>query len=351
MITKIFISLIGALVLTTSTAQINGSGATLPRLLYEEMFRHYELLTEIPIDYRAIGSGKGIQEFLAQKVDFVASDLPLTNVQLVQATASEASKAPNVILHIPIAISAVVPAYNFAPFYEVDKLILNGEILAKIFLGEIRFWDDDAIVTLNPDVQLPNLPILVIYRNDVSGTTSIFIDYLSKVSEHWSEEVGQGPLGKISWPIGFGENSNAGAAKMIRQTPGAIGYIALSEAKQANLKIVNLYNAAGNVVSATTEAAMLSANVDVSDDLRVSITNTDHEQGWPIAGLTWILLYKDQNYSERSIYQATQIKNLVSWMLTDGQNLNKSLDYAPLTEEIQNKAQLLLNDVYYTTFE
>ncbi len=332
-------------------AQINGSGATLSRLLYEEMFRLYELHNQIIVNYKAIGSGRGIQELLAQKTDFAASDIPLTNIQLAQANISEASKAPNLILHIPIAIAAVVPVYNFAPFYEVPKLTLNGETLAMIFLGDIRYWNDEAIAALNPNVQLPDLPILVVHRNDVSGTTSIFIDYLSKTSQQWAEEVGQGPLGIVDWPVGFGESSSIGVAQMIKQTPGSIGYIALSEAAQAKLEVIDLQNAAGNIVSASVEAVMLAADAEIPDDMRVSITNTSHEQGWPITGFTWILLYQDQNYAERSLYQAEQVKNLVDWMLTDGQNLNKGLGYAPITKEIQDRAQLLLRDVYYTTFE
>ena len=351
MIIKSFIFLVGLLPLAICSAQINGSGATLPKLLYEEMFRHYELLTQTKVDYKAIGSGKGIQEFLAQKTDFATSNLPLTNIQLAQANISEASKAPNAILHIPIAVAAVVPVYNFLPFYEVPELTLDGETLAMIFLGEIRYWNDEAIAALNPNVLLPNLPILVVHRNDVSGTTSIFIDYLSKISERWAREVGQGPLGIVDWPVGFGESSNIAVAEIIRQTPGSIGYIALSEAMQARLKVANLQNAAGNIVSASIEAAMLATDVEIPDDMRVSITNTSHELGWPITGFTWVLLYQDQNYAERSLHQAEQVKNLVDWMLTDGQNLNKGLGYAPVTKEIQDKAQLLLKDVYYTAFE
>ena len=195
------------------------------------------------------------------------------------------------------------------------------------------------------------MPIFVVHRNDISGTTSIFVDYLSKVSGRWAQEVGNGPLGIVDWPVGFSETSNIKSAEMIRQTPGAIGYIAFSEANQAKLKIAKLQNHAGNVVSLTVESLTVTAEVEVPDDLRMSITNTSHEQGWPITGLTWLLLYQDQNYDGRSLYQAEQVKSLVNWMLTDGQNLNKNLDYAPITQEIQDKALLLLNNIYYTTFE
>ncbi len=351
MIIRIFVFLIGILLLTTSSAQISGSGSTLSRLLYEEMLRHYELLTEIKVNYKAIGSGKGVQELLGQNTDFAATDMPLTDIQQTQATINGLSEIPNTILHIPIAITAVTLAYNFAPFQEIPELTLNGDVLAKIFLGEVRFWNDEAIAALNPSMQLPNLPIFVVHRNDPSGTTSIFTDYLSKVSNHWIQKMGSGPLEVVKWPVGFSENSNINVAEMIRQTPGAIGYIAFSEAKQAKLKIAKLQNAAGKVVSPTTEALTVAAEIEIPNDMRVSITNTTHEQGWPIAGFTWLLLYQDQNYAERSLHQAEQVKSLVNWMLTDGQNLNKNLGYAPVTKEIQDKAILLLDNIYYTTFE
>ena len=348
---RVIIFLLGFLFSTISLSQINGSGSTLVRLLYEEMFRHYELLTEVKVNYIAIGSGEGVQEFLEQSLDFAATDMFLTNIQQAQVAITEPSGVPNTVLHIPIAITAVVLAYNFEPFQEIPELTLNGDVLAKIFLGEVRFWNDEAIVALNPSKELPNLPIFVVHRNDVSGTTSIFVDYLSKVSERWAQEMGSGPLGVVNWPVGSSENSNINSAEMIRQIPGAIGYIALSEAKQAKLDFAQLQNAAGNIVSPTIEALTAAAEVEIPDNLRVSITNTAQEQSWPITGLTWLLLYQDQNYAGRALYQAEQVKSLVNWMLTDGQNLNKNLDYAPVTQEIQTKALLLLNSIYYTTFD
>lgn len=343
---------IANLPLAFSTAQeINGFGANLSSPLYIETFRLFELHTKVKVHYSTVGSKTAIQKLLTKNADFVASGMLLSNAQQSQVALNETNNSPNTILHIPTAIAAVVPAYNFAPLYKSPQITLDGKTLGAIFLGKILFWDDEAIIKLNPDTQLPNLPIVVIYNNGVSGTNSIFADYLRKASPLGAQEIVFDSQGSVAWPVGFGESSNEDVVKMIAQTPGAIGYTTLAEAELASLGIAKLINAAGNVVSPTVEALSKAADNEVSENLQTSITNTSNEQSWPLSGFIWILLYQDQNYAGRSIYQAELVKNLVAWLLSEGQGINKNFGYAPLNEKTRAKAQQLLEEIYYTTFD
>jgi phosphate transport system substrate-binding protein len=257
---------------------VNGAGATFPAPIYTKWFQSYSanVDTNVSFNYQAIGSGAGISQITAKTVDFGASDAPLSDAQLTAAPG---------LLHIPTVAGAVVVAYN------VDgnpaNLVLDADTLSKIYLGDVDNWSDVEIKNLNPGVTLPNQDIVVVHRSDGSGTTNIFTDYLSAASPAWKNEVGKGT--SVNWPVGLGGRGNAGVAGLVKQTPGAIGYVELAYAKQNSIAYTKMKNKAGQTVDATIDsvaAAVSGAISGVPDDLRVSIVNSADPGAWPIAGFT-----------------------------------------------------------------
>ena len=331
-----------ALTLSVAFAQdINGAGATFPDPLYQKMFSVYNQDFGIQVNYQAIGSGGGRSALLDQTVDFAGTDAYFSD--------EEMASAPGQILHVPMAEGAVVLAYTFAPLAEApaDGLVLDGPTVADIFLGNITQWNDDAIAKLNPNATLPDLPITVAHRSDGSGTTSIFVDYLAKVSEQWASDISTGPETSVNWPVGIGGDGNPGVASIVADTPGAIGYVGLEYAEANNLAYTNMINASGNTVEPTLDAVAAAADIELPDDLRATFTNSDTPGAWPIAGFTWITLYQDQNYNGRSEAQAQQTVNLVNWMLTKGQQYNNPLNYGQITGSVQKRAEEILGTVTY----
>jgi phosphate transport system substrate-binding protein len=225
--------------------------------------------------------------------------------------------------------------------------VLSGEVVADIFLGNITEWSDPAITELNPDVEIPDLPITVAHRSDGSGTTSIFVDYLGKVSEQWASEVSTGPQTSVQWPTGIGGDGNAGVTNIVAQTPGAIGYVGLEYAVENNVAYTNMINASGETVEPTLEAVAAAADTELPDDLRATFTDSDNPAAWPIAGFTWVVMYEDQNYGERTQEQAQQTLDLVRWMITEGQQYNNELNYGQLADSTQERALELLDGVTY----
>lgn len=336
------LALLASLSLGAAFAQdLNGAGASFPDPLYQEMFSAYNEEFGIQVNYQAIGSGGGRSALLDQTVDFAGTDAAFSDEELADA--------PGTILHIPTASGAVVLGYNFSPLAEAPEggLVLDGQTVADIFLGNITEWTDPAIAELNPGAELPDLPITVAHRSDGSGTTAIFVDYLSKVSEQWASEVSTGPQTSVEWPTGIGGDGNAGVTNIVAQTPGAIGYVGLEYAVENNVSYTNLVNAAGNTVEATLEAVAAAADTELPDDLRGTFTNSDNPEAWPIAGFTWVVMYEDQNYAGRSQEQAQQTLDLVRWMITDGQQYNNPLNYGQLAESTQARALELLGGVTY----
>src|SRR5690606_36345401 len=222
---------------------------------------------------------------LEQTVDFGGSDSPMTDEALAGAPSSAALGGPNPILHIPAALAAVVPTYNFEPLAPNPDapLRFSGEVLADIFLGNITNWSDPRLAELNPDVDLPDLEITVAHRSDGSGTTSIFVDYLAKVSEQWARDVSEGPQTSVAWPVGFGGRGNEGVSGLVSQIPGSIGYVAHEYAVANGLGIGVMQNASGNFVEPTLESVAAAADVELPADMRATFTNTDNPEGYPIA--------------------------------------------------------------------
>ena len=312
-----------ALVAGASTAvQINGAGATFPYPIYSKWFAEYNKLhSDVAINYQSIGSGGGVQQITKQTVFFGASDMPMTAEQL--------QSAPGRIMHFPTVLGAVVPVYNIPNVN--TELKFSGPMLADIFLGKITKWNDGAIAKLNPGVSLPGTDITVVHRADGSGTTYIWVDYLSKTSEEFKKRVGVNS--SVNWPTGVGGRGNEQVAALVKQTPGALGYVELIYALQNKISYGSVQNAAGEFVTATTETvanAATSAAKNMPKDFRVSITNAPGKDVYPISSFTWLLLQEAPSDVQRS----KTMVDFVRWAITDGQKFAPELGYAPLPPDV-----------------
>lgn len=317
----------------TAQTTINGAGATFPYPMYSKWFSEYHKAhSDIQFNYQSIGSGGGIRQVLAGTVDFGASDGPMTDEQLSQAKTK--------ILHLPTVLGAVVPAYNI-PGVKAE-LKFTPAAMAGIFLGKITTWNDKALTSANPGVDLPNAPIIVIHRSDGSGTTYIFTDYLSKVSPDWESTVGKGT--SVKWPVGLGGKGNEGVAGQIRQLEGSIGYVELIYAVQNNISYGSVKNAAGDFIKASLESvtAAAASMKTMPADFRVSITNAPGKEAYPISSFTWLLIpVQSKNAANGSI-----IKDFLNWMVEDGQKMTAELHYAPLPETVVAKEKDAIKQVH-----
>jgi phosphate transport system substrate-binding protein len=325
-IQKIAVAVATTAVLVTGAAaqtqRINGAGATFPYPIYSKWFSEYNKMhSNVEINYQSIGSGGGIQQVTKETVFFGATDGPMTSDQL--------AAAPGKIMHFPTVLGAVVPVYNI-PSVTAD-LKFSGQVLADIFLGKITKWNDAAIAKLNAGVTLPATDITVAHRADGSGTTYIWVDYLSKVSPEWKSKVGI--ANSVNWPTGVGGRGNEGVAGLVKQTPGAIGYVELIYALQNKIAYGSVLNSSGESVKASVEAVTAAAAEAVKAmpaDFRVSITNAPGKGVYPISSFTWILLY--ENAKDKA--QAKTMVDFMKWALTDGQRFAADLGYAPLPEAV-----------------
>ena len=304
------------------TVQINGAGATFPYPIYSKWFSEYNKLhPEIQINYQSIGSGGGIKQLSNQTVFFGATDGPMTTEQQLAA--------PGKIAHLPTVLGGVVPVYNI-PGVDAE-LKFTGKVLADVILGKVAKWNDPAITAVNPGVKLPATDITVVHRSDGSGTTYIFVDYLSKVSPDFKKTVGVAT--SVNWPVGVGGKGNEGVAGLVKQTPGSIGYVELIYAMQNKIDYGSVQNMAGEFIRssvASVTAAAASAAPQMPRDFRVSITNAPGKGVYPISSFTWILLYESAKDQQR----ARIMKDFMRWALTDGQKYAPELGYAPLPEGV-----------------
>jgi len=322
---------------TTSAANKNGilgAGATFPYPFYSKVFDVYNKEKGIKVNYQSIGSGGGIKQLQNKTVDFGASDAPMSDEEL--------SKSPAAIVHIPSCLGAVIITYNLPGN---PTLKFTPDVLADIFLGKITKWNDNRITTINPGVKLPDLAISVVHRSDGSGTTYIFSDYLSKISSEWNTKPGTGK--SLDWPSGLGAKGNEGVSGMVKQTPGSIGYVELVYALQNKMPAATLKNKAGNFVEASLKSSSAAAAIDLPADMRVSLTNTDAPDGYPICSFTYLLLYKNQSYDNRTEASAKATITLVNYVIHDGQKYAEALGYAPLPAPAVEKAEAILKSVTY----
>ncbi len=311
---------------------LNGAGATFPYPMYSKWFSEYHKLhPDIQINYQSIGSGGGIRQVINGTVDFGASDGPMTDDMLKEAKTK--------ILHMPTVLGADVPAYNIPGV--TAELKFTPDALAGIFLGKITKWDDKAITSANPGVNLPDKDIIVVHRSDGSGTTYIWTDYLSKISPEWQSQVGKGT--SVKWPIGLGGKGNEGVAGSIRQLQGSIGYVELIYAVQNNITYGSVRNAAGNFVKASLESvtAAAASAPKMPADFRVSITNAPGKDAYPISSFTWLLIPAQSKDAAKGKILA----DFLNWMVTDGQKMTAALSYAPLPEGVVQKEKEAIKQV------
>jgi phosphate transport system substrate-binding protein len=299
--------------------QINGAGATFPYPIYSKWFAEYNKLhPDVQINYQSIGSGGGIRQLTNQTVFFGATDGPMTNDQIFAAGTP--------ILHLPTVLGGVVPIYEIPGV--TSELRFTGPVLAGIFLGKITKWNDPAIGNLNPGANLPNTDITVVHRSDGSGTSYIWCDYLAKVSPEYKKNVGVAT--SVNWPAGVGAKGNEGVAGLVKQTPGALGYVELIYALQNKISYGSVQNQAGEFIRASTEtvtnAAGAATGKAMPADFRVSITNAPGKNVYPVASFTWLLFYENPKDKQH----ARTMVDFMKWALTDGQKFAPELGYAPL---------------------
>ncbi len=308
-----------------STVRLNGAGATFPNIIYQDWIITYNRqYAGAELNYQSIGSGGGIRQFSDGTVDFGGTDAPMTDSAIAAIEAN--------VLHIPTVLGAVVATYNLPDV--TAPVRFTPALLADIFLGKLTRWNDPRIAAVNPNVTLPAMDILVVHRSDGSGTTFVWTDYLSKVSPEWVERVGRGT--SVSWPVGLGGRGNEGVAATVRQTPGAMGYVELGYAIINEMAVGVVQNRTGTFVepslaSVTAAAAGAMAAMGPNTDFRVSITNPEGAEAYPIASFTWLLLRR--NYQDAA--KARELTSFVWWALTDGQAKAAELGYAPLPTEMR----------------
>ncbi|MGA2276247.1 MAG: phosphate ABC transporter substrate-binding protein PstS [Terracidiphilus sp.] len=328
---------VSLLVLALGAAQaqkLTGAGATFPYPIYSKWFSEYSAAHPgVEINYQSIGSGGGIRQVTAGLVDFGASDMPMTDELLAGSKIK--------LVHIPTVLGAVVPVFNVPG---VGDLKFSGDVLADIYLGKIARWDDPRIAHDNAGVNFSQIPeaakkIIVVHRSDGSGTSFIWTDYLSKVNPEWANGPGKGT--SPSWPVGVGGKGNEGVAGLVRQLPGAIGYVELIYALQNNISFGEVKNAEGNWIKASIDG-VTAAGASIKQmpaDYRISITNAPGKNAYPISSFTYLLV--PMNPADRA--KGKVIEDLLSWIIKDGEGEAAGLSYAPLPKNLADK---VLKTVY-----
>jgi len=314
---------------------LSGAGSSFAYPIYTKMIDEYRNRSGTETTYESIGSGAGIKKLVARNVDFGASDAFLSN--------DEMAMFPAPVVQFPTCLGAVVLTYNLPGNPELN---LSPDVIADIFLGKVTKWNDKRIKEENKDAKLPDLDITVVHRSDGSGTSYIFTDYLSKISDEWKSKVGSAKL--PSWPIGQGGNGSEGVAQIIKFKPGTIGYVELVYALQKFMDVANVKNSSGKYIKPSLESTTVAGNIDIPADTRISITNSPVSDAYPICSFTWIMLYKEQSYNGRTKAQVTDMMKELWWMIhNDGQQYAKPLNYAPLPQNAMLAAENVLKSVTY----
>ena len=314
--------------------ELSGAGATFPLPFYNVVFEQFAQVNGDAVAYGGIGSGGGVRNLRDKIVDFAGSDAFLSE--------KEMADMPSVI-HVPTCMGAVVLAYNLEG---VNELNLSGEVIANIFAGEIKMWNDARIAALNPGVALPAEAIIPVFRSDGSGTTFVFTDYLTKVSPMWKEKFGAGK--SVNFPSGQAAKGNPGVAGVIKQTKNAIGYVGSEYAFAQKIPYATLQNQRGEFVAPTAASISAAASGTIPADTRCSITNADAAGAYPISTFTWMIIYKEQNYSNRSKDQAIATLDLLQYILSDeAQSITSEVHYAPLPAKAKELSIANLKTVTY----
>lgn len=316
------------------SVELTGAGATFPLPFYNMTFEGYSATHADRVSYGGIGSGGGVRNLKDGIVDFAGSDAFLSDKEMTEMPA---------VVHIPTCMGAVVLAYNLP---DVVKLNLSGEVIADIYAGKITDWNDARLQELNPDVKLPAKKIILAFRSDGSGTTFVFTDYLSKVSENWKNTYGAGKT--VDFPVGQAAKGNPGVAGIIAQTPYSLGYIGSEYAFAQKIPCASVINAQGEAVLPDTKSISAAAG-EIPQDTRCSITNANAPGAYPISCFTWLLIYKEQDYSSRSEAQAKATLELMKYILSDSiQQTTEAVHYAPLPKKA---VELSLNNLKEVTYK
>ena len=314
--------------------ELSGAGATFPLPFYNVVFEQFSLLNGDAVAYGGIGSGGGVRNLRDKIVDFAGSDAFLTD--------KEMADMPEV-LHVPTCMGAVVLAYNLEG---VGELNLSGEVIADIFAGNIKMWNDERLAALNPNAQLPAEAIIPVFRSDGSGTTFVFTDYLTKASAMWKERFGAGK--SVNFPSGQAAKGNPGVAGVIKQTRNSIGYVGSEYAFAQKIAYAKVQNLQGEFVEPTSASISAAASGEIPADTRCSITNSDAVGAYPISTFTWMIVYKEQNYSDRSKEQAIATLDLLKYILSDeAQGITSEVHYAPLPRKAMEQSMKNLHAVTY----
>jgi len=303
-----------------AASEITGAGATFPYPIYAKWAEAYRAKTGNKLNYQSIGSGGGIRQIQNKTVDFGASDMPLKPEELGKIG----------LLQFPTVVGGDVPVINL-PGIKPGELKLTGPVLADIYLGKIKKWNSQGIASLNPGVKLPDRDITVVHRSDGSGTTFIWVNYLSKVSQEWKDKVGEGT--SVNWPVGVGGKGNEGVASYVQRISGSIGYVEYAYALQNRLTHTLIKNRDGNFVAPNIEsfkAAAAGAQWDKAPGMYLILTDQPGKNSWPISGATFILVYKTQEKAER----AKEVLKFFDWAYVDGDKLARDLDYVPLPDSV-----------------
>ena len=314
--------------------ELSGAGATFPLPFYNVVFENFSQVNGDVVAYGGIGSGGGVRNLRDKIVDFAGSDAFLSDKEM-------AEMAP--VVHIPTCMGAVVLAYNLDG---VKELKLSGEIIADIFAGNIKMWNDERLAVLNPDVTLPAEAIIPVFRSDGSGTTFVFTDYLTKVSPMWKEKFGAGK--SVNFPSGQAAKGNPGVAGVIKQTKNSIGYVGSEYAFAQKIPFARIQNARGEFVLPSSATISAAASGVIPADTRCSITNADAAGAYPISTFTWMIIYKEQNYSDRSKEQAMATLDLAQFIISDlAQHITSEVHYAPLPAKVKELSMTNLKTVTY----
>lgn len=314
--------------------ELSGAGATFPLPFYNVIFESFAEVKGDQIAYGGIGSGGGVRNLRDKIVDFAGSDAYLSDKEMAEMEP---------VVHIPTCMGAVVVAYNLDG---IKELKLSGEVVADIFAGEIKMWNDERLVALNPDVELPSEAIIPVYRSDGSGTTFVFTDYLTKVSPMWASKYGTGK--SVNFPLGQAAKGNPGVASIIKQTKNTIGYVGSEYAFAQKIPYARIQNPRGEFVLPTAATISAAASGEIPFDTRCSITNANAVGAYPISTFTWIIIYKEQNYSDRSKEQAEATLDLLKYILSDeAQHITLDVHYAPLPLKAKELSLTNLKTVTY----
>lgn len=345
---KIFLSVIGMVIALAVTScggaankdgarkaqELSGAGATFPLPFYNVVFEQFAEVNGDAVAYGGIGSGGGVRNLRDKIVDFAGSDAFLTEKEMADMPA---------VIHVPTCMGAVVLAYNLEG---VDNLNLSGELIANIFAGNITMWNDARIAALNPDAKLPAEAIIPAFRSDGSGTTFVFTDYLSKVSPMWKEKFGAGK--SVNFPSGQAAKGNPGVAGVVKQTKNAIGYVGSEYAFAQKIPYARIMNQRGEIVEPTAASISAAASGEIPADTRCSITNSDAAGAYPISTFTWMIIYKEQSYSDRPKEQAVATLDLLQYILSDeAQKITSEVHYAPLPAKAKELSIANLKTVTY----